>query len=121
MTITEIGASAGGGTTTAADMWNFGQALRKREILDKDKFEIMIQNQSDGDYGYGFMIDNGNSHEYYGHNGGIGRRGEKLGVASYFFISDDEYTIIALTNRNPSISGVGMDLHEILTIKEAVK
>jgi len=119
MTNTEIGASAGGGKTTAADMWKFGQALRKRIFLDNDKLEIMLQNRSDGDYGYGFMINNRNGIKSYGHNGGSGRRGDKLGVASYMFIIDDKYTVVVLTNRNPSIGGAGMYLHEILTKKEA--
>ncbi|MDB4293348.1 beta-lactamase family protein [Maribacter sp.] len=117
---TELEVSAGGGKSTAADMWKFGQALRKKELLDNDKFESMIQNRSDGDYGYGFMLDNSNDVRSYGHNGGFWK-GEKLGIAAYFFTIDNGYTIVVLTNRNPNVGGVGMDLHEILTKKRKLK
>ena len=117
MSNTELEVSAGGGKSTATDMWKFGQALRKRELLDNDKFESMIQNRSDGDYGYGFMLNARNGIKSYGHNGGFWK-GEKLGIAAYFFTIDNGYTIVVLTNRNPNVGGAGLEIHEILTKKE---
>ncbi|MBS9463518.1 beta-lactamase family protein [Flagellimonas sp. 389] len=116
MSSTEINSPDGGGKTTAEDMWKFGQALRKKEFVD-DKFKIMIQKQSDGDYGYGFMVKTLNSSKIYGHTGGYWEEGEKLGVASALDIIHEEYTVVVLTNRNPSLGGkkVRDYLHETLT------
>lgn len=117
MSSTEINSPDGGGKTTAEDMWKFGQALRKREFVDNDKFKIMIQKQSDGDYGFGFMVKTINGSKIYGHTGGYWLKGEKLGVASALDIINEEYTVVVLTNRNPSLGGkkVRDYLHETLT------
>ena len=115
---TELEVSAGGGKSTAADMWKFGQELEKNELLDNDKFGSMIQNRSEGDYGYGFMLNTRNGIKSYGHNGGFWN-GEKLGIAAYFFTIDNGYTIVGLTNRNPNVGGAGLKIHEILTKNES--
>jgi CubicO group peptidase (beta-lactamase class C family) len=119
MSSTEIISPDGGGKTTSEDMWKFGQALRKRKFVDDDKFNIVIQKQSDGDYGYGFMVKNINGSKIYGHTGGYWLEGEKLGVASALDIINEEYTVVVLTNRNPSLGGkkVRDYLHETLTSK----
>ncbi|BFP40313.1 serine hydrolase domain-containing protein [Flavobacteriaceae bacterium GF1] len=117
MTDTEIGAPAGGGQSTAADLWKFAQALKEGKLLANSTFETMVQKQSDVAYGYGFMINTRNGTKSFGHNGGWWN-GEKLGIAAYFFIIDNGYTVVVLTNRNPDVGGVGDQLHEILTKKE---
>lgn len=116
MTHTAIGASAGGGQSTVADMWKFGQALETGKLLANDKFAQMIQSQSNAHYGYGFMIDNRNGVKSFGHNGGWWN-GEKLGVAAYFFVIDNGYTVVSLSNRNPDVGGIGDHMHKILTEK----
>ncbi len=113
----EIKVSAGGGKGTAEDLWRFGQALKKGKLLAESKLEIMTQKQSDVGYGYGFMLNESNGITSFGHNGGFWN-GEKLGIAAYFFILDNGYTIISLSNRNPDLGGIGAQLTEILVSRE---
>ncbi|PIB30597.1 serine hydrolase domain-containing protein [Maribacter sp. 4G9] len=105
MTHTKIGLSDGGGSTTADDLWKFSEALRNRKLVEKRIFDMMIQKQSEADYGYGFKLKDLHGSKIYGHTGGFFLYGQKIGVASGFDIIDDEYTVIILTNRNPSLGG----------------
>ncbi|MEM8928390.1 MAG: serine hydrolase domain-containing protein [Bacteroidota bacterium] len=116
MTDSEIKVSAGGGTGTAEDLWSFGQALKAGKLLAKDKFEIMTKKQSDVGYGYGFMLNEMGNSISFGHNGGFWN-GDTLGNAAYFFVFNNGYTIISLSNRNPDIGGIGDKLTEILVSK----
>lgn len=118
MTDSEIKVSAGGGKGTAEDLWRFGQALKKGKLLAESKLEIMTRKQSDVGYGYGFMLNETNGIRSFGHNGGFWN-GEKLGIAAYFFILENGYTIISLSNRNPDLGGIGEQLNEILVSRDS--
>ncbi len=117
MTNSEIMASAGGGKGTAEDLWRFGQALKTGKLLAENRLAIMTKKQSDVGYGYGFMLNEKGNIKSFGHNGGFWD-GDKLGNAAYFFILDNGYTIVSLSNRNPDIGGIGEKLNEFLVSRK---
>lgn len=96
----------GGSSSTVDDLMKFSKALRNFELISKSDFGDMITKQSDANYGLGFQLNKKNDKEIYGHPGGYFEEDTTLGVASAMDIIDNRYTVIVLTNRNPSMGGV---------------
>lgn len=96
----------GGSSSTVDDLMKFSKAIRNFELISKSDFDDMITKQSDANYGLGFQLNDKNDKEIYGHPGGYFEENTTLGVASAMDIIDNRYTVIVLTNRNPSMGGV---------------
>jgi len=68
------GTSAGGASTTAADLISFASALRRGKLLDKARLDLMTtrhvsQGWAGSWYGYGLIIEEANGVTSYGHGG----------------------------------------------------
>ena len=96
----------GGNNSTLNDLFNFSQALRSNNLVKQTDIEEMRTKQSKANYGLGFQLNFIGDRKIYGHPGGFFEENSPLGVASALDIIDDKYTVIVLTNRNPSMGGV---------------
>ncbi|MEO1136875.1 MAG: serine hydrolase domain-containing protein, partial [Pseudomonadota bacterium] len=96
------GMPAGGGYSTAGDLYRFARALENNVLLSAETHKVMTDSKiliRDGrggpvHYGYGFILrENG---ELYGHGGGApGINGELL------IHTDDDWIVSTLTNIDP--------------------
>ncbi len=96
----------GGTNSTLDDLFKFSQALRKNKLVKQTDIEEMKTKQSKANYGLGFQLNFIEDSKIYGHPGGYFEENLPLGVASTLDIIDDKYTVIVLTNRNPTMGGV---------------
>ncbi|MET2985128.1 serine hydrolase [Aureibaculum conchae] len=89
------GSSAGGGYTTANDLFNFSIALKNNTLISEESFALMTSSDYGNNYGYGFGLNNFNDTEVYGHNGGAHGVSAELDV-----YKDKGYTVVTLSNRS---------------------
>ena len=95
------GSAAGGAFSTASDLQRFAVALLGNRLASSANTAALIsskvQTSSPGrSYGYGFGIKARNGRTWIGHNGGT------LGANVEFeFTSDGEWSLAALSNRDP--------------------
>ncbi|AUC16560.1 hypothetical protein BTO06_16010 [Tenacibaculum sp. SZ-18] len=103
---TEQGLPDGGGfKSTVDDLLKFSKALRNNFLIRKEVLAVMRTKQSDANYGLGFMLNPKEKVKKFGHTGGFSSDDSGLGIASAINIINDRYTVIILTNRNPSMGG----------------
>jgi len=102
---TQVGKSDGGGNSTVNDLLKFSKGLRNHQLVAKQKFDPMIQDQMNNNYGLGFTVEVRNESKIYGHRGGFYQENTVIGVASALDIINDSITVIILTNRNPGMGG----------------
>nr|WP_299337568.1 serine hydrolase domain-containing protein [Allomuricauda sp.] len=119
---THVFLSDGGGQTTTDNLWKFANGIKNGQILEKEDLNVMTKKNPLGNYGYGYMVKHINGVKVYGHTGGYWEENTKLGVASGLDIFDNGYTVIILTNRNPSEGGkiIRDYLLESLSVKDTV-
>lgn len=96
----------GGSSSTLDDLLKFSRALRNNQLISQNDFKEMITKQSAANYGLGFQLNFKGQSKIYGHPGGYFEDNSTLGVASALDIIDNKYTVIVLTNRNPTMGGV---------------
>ena len=92
------------GTTTAADMVRFGEALRGHRLLSAENTGRLLAGKvstgDGGSYAYGFEDVRVNGQRICGHGGG------GLGISDRFDLyMDSGYTVIVLSDRDPDIGG----------------
>jgi CubicO group peptidase (beta-lactamase class C family) len=98
------GTAAGGGYTTAPDLWRFALALRQNKLLSAQLRDSLWAGREPLPwdptirYGYGFMHSKVGQQEMYGHGGGGPRSGIDTDFAMF---RDGSYTIIVLSNYDP--------------------
>lgn len=103
---TQLGLPDGGHfESTADDLLKFSKALRSNKLISEKILNEMKSKQSDENYGLGFKLGFIGESKIYGHTGGFGSDDTVLGIASAMDIIDNRYTVIVLTNRNPSMGG----------------
>jgi len=91
------GISAGGGYSTAGDMFKFAQALQGGKILPKKWLEEALKAQPDSPgYGYGFGTGGRGAAAWFGHNGGAPGMNAEFRV-----FSGSGIMIVALANTDP--------------------
>ncbi|HEY0672824.1 MAG TPA: serine hydrolase domain-containing protein, partial [Longimicrobiales bacterium] len=98
------GTGAGGGYTTAPDLFKFAQALRRNTLLSATLQDTLLKGReplpwdTSTRYGYGFMQSQVGGRAVYGHGGG----GTRSGIDTDFAVfGDGSYTIIVLSNYDP--------------------
>jgi CubicO group peptidase (beta-lactamase class C family) len=94
------GTPAGGGYSTANDLFRFAQALVTYRLLSERSFTLATTGKSDMwpgfKYGYGFTETVQNGIRWVGHNGGA------AGMNGEFWLSPDAgYVLIVLSNLDP--------------------
>lgn len=91
------GTAAGGGYSTARDLFALAEALRGGRLLQSDTLAQATQPSTDGGwYGLGMMIGQDNTPRAYGHDGGA------PGMSAYLRIFPDSgYVVVALSNLDP--------------------
>lgn len=91
------GMAAGGGYSTARDLFALGEALRRGVLLKPDTLALATRPSSeDGWYGLGFMLTRGDGPAGYGHDGGA------PGMSAYLRVFPDSgYVVVALSNLDP--------------------
>lgn len=95
---TNNGSAAGGGVTTARDLWKFDRALRTHKLLSAAATQQLLIDRVDYPrpgyrYGYGFICRRAGEEHVAGHSGGF------PGVDAQFdMYLDSGYTIIVLAN-----------------------
>ncbi|HEX4826307.1 MAG TPA: serine hydrolase domain-containing protein [Candidatus Polarisedimenticolaceae bacterium] len=98
------GTSAGGGTTTAADLMKFADALMSNKLLKAATLAEATRPQfTTGDYGYGFQLWRSDDARTYGHGGGAPGMNAILRV-----YPESGQSVIVLCNLDgPSASRIG--------------
>jgi D-alanyl-D-alanine carboxypeptidase len=94
------GSPAGGGYSTAPDLFRFSQALRKNKLVKADLTEKITSGKVDSafgsKYGYGFGIEEVNGKSIRGHSGGAPGINSDLKM-----FWDGSYTVIVMGNYDP--------------------
>jgi len=96
------GSSAGGGYSTAPDLFKFAQALKGYKLLSKELTEKVTSAKaethfgSDLKYGYGFMESQMSGHSVRGHGGGAPGINSDLKI-----FWDGSYTVVVMGNYDP--------------------
>jgi len=99
------GGPAGGGFTTAEDLWKFDIALRTNKLTSQESRELLMSPKPElksPRYGYGFRIkDSQTQGRIVGHSGGF------IGInATLGMYLDSGYTVIILSNYTRGILAV---------------
>jgi CubicO group peptidase (beta-lactamase class C family) len=94
------GSPAGGGYSTAPDLFKFSQALRKNRLVKAELTEKITSGKVDSafgsKYGYGFDTEEMNGKSVRGHSGGA------PGINSHLqMFWDGSYTVIVMGNYDP--------------------
>lgn len=120
------GGPQGGVFTTARDLFRFDQALRAGRLVSPGRFAEMTTPVSPAGAGapgltgevregLGFEVIRQNGHRLIGHTGG------DFGVASFTYVfPDSDYTVIALTNRDPRAARVLTNVSRSLLTRRLV-
>jgi CubicO group peptidase (beta-lactamase class C family) len=91
------GMAAGGGCSTARDLFHFARALQAGALIPEDLLREAISPQNNGRwYGYGFMVSGEGSLQNYGHEGGAPGMNGILRV-----YPELDVVVIALSNLDP--------------------
>jgi D-alanyl-D-alanine carboxypeptidase len=108
------GTSAGGGTTTAADLMKFAAALMSNKLLKAGTLAEATRPQfTTGDYGFGFQVGPPDEARTYGHGGGAPGMNGILRV-----YPESGQSVIVLCNLDsPSASRIGDWLHVRMPLK----
>ncbi|MBC3872087.1 serine hydrolase domain-containing protein [Undibacterium flavidum] len=87
------GGPAGGGYSTAPDLFAFVQALKQTKLLKPETLQTLWTDHNGHRYGYGFLVKNASTGKVVGHGGAID------GVSAELEMHLDRgYTLIALSN-----------------------
>ncbi len=84
--------SAGAMYSTTADLYKWGQAVAKRQLLSADSWKQAFTPKLNN-YGYGWMTGNYLNNQYVGHDGGYPGF-----MSSFVYYPDKDITIILLKN-----------------------
>jgi len=92
------GTSAGGGWSTAADLFRFARALVEGRLVRSETLETMLQPRArfpaGGDYGYGFIVHTGGAQgRVFGHGGGFPGVNGELQI-----YGDGAWVLVVLSN-----------------------
>ena len=113
------GGPAGGGYSTADDLFHFDQALRSGKLIKKETFERLLnangaeKNDSKADkraYGFGFQTEWKNGQRIVGHSGGF--PGINSNLDMYL---ESGWTVVVLRNYDSGASAVSDHLKDWLT------
>ncbi len=92
------GTPAGGGVSTADDEARFAAALNDGRLISPAMLAQATSNQSEGWYGYGFIVTGSKDHPFWGHGGGS--MGNSL-VLDYYPTTGT--TFVCMSNRDPPV------------------
>lgn len=88
------GSSAGGAYSTTEDLFKFATALKNNTFISARTLELMVSDENQDNYGFGFSLNKFNDTEVYGHNGGA------HGVSAELDIYENlDYVVVTLSNR----------------------
>lgn len=92
------GTSAGGGLSTAPDLFRFARALVEGRLVKRETLDALLEPRvgflPGSDYGYGFVVHEGRDHKrVFGHAGGFSGVNGELRV-----YGDGTWTLVVLSN-----------------------
>jgi CubicO group peptidase (beta-lactamase class C family) len=96
------GSPAGGGYSTAPDLYAFARALRGGKLVSKEMAETLTSGKVDTKfgpglkYGYGFIVESINGHDVRGHGGGAPGINSDLKI-----FWQDGYVVVVMGNYDP--------------------
>jgi CubicO group peptidase (beta-lactamase class C family) len=108
------GSPAGGGYSTAADLFRFALALRRHQLVSRGTTETIltprVRSGAHSRYGYGFQVDDFEGEIIVGHSGGF------PGINSVLDIYPRRgFTVIVLSNYDPpSAQRISLKLRSLL-------
>ena len=88
------GSSAGGAYSTTEDLFKFAIALKNNALLSAESLKLMVSDENQDSYGYGFSLNKFNDTEVYGHNGGAHGVSAELDIYKNL-----DYVVVTLSNR----------------------
>jgi D-alanyl-D-alanine carboxypeptidase len=88
------GSSAGGAYSTAEDLFKFTIALKNNVLISAESLALMISDENQDSYGYGFSLNKFNDIEVYGHNGGAHGVSAELDIYKNL-----DYVVVTMSNR----------------------
>ena len=87
------GGPAGGGYATVHDLHRYARAMQTGKLVSDKSLEQMWQGHSEGNYGFGFEVENGPAGLVVGHGGGF------PGLNSHLDIFQDKgYILVVMSN-----------------------
>ncbi len=103
------GGPAGGGFSTAPDLFQFARALQTGVLLSAESIGLMWTDHFDAGYGYGFSLREGSAGKVVGHGGGF------TGInANLDMFLDSGYIVVVMANYDGAGSPVDAKIAELL-------
>ena len=103
------GGPAGGGFSTAPDLFQFARALETGVLVSEESLELLWTDHFDAGYGYGFSLREGAAGKVVGHGGGF------TGInANLDMFLDSGYIAVVMTNCDGAGAPVDMKIAEVL-------
>ncbi|MBU4330324.1 MAG: beta-lactamase family protein, partial [Acidobacteria bacterium] len=103
------GGPAGGGFSTVGDLHRFALALLSGKLVTEDSLKKMWTNHSDGNYGYGFGIEDTAGGKIVGHGGGFDGINSNLDI----FV-DAGYIVAVMSNISNGASPLARKIQTLL-------
>jgi CubicO group peptidase (beta-lactamase class C family) len=103
------GGPAGGGFSTAPDLFQFARALQTGVLLSEESLELLWTDHFDAGYGYGFGLREGPAGKVVGHGGGFTGINANLDI-----FLDSGYIAVVMTNYDGAGSPVDAKIAEVL-------
>lgn len=87
------GGPAGGGYSNVRDLHRYARAMQTGKLVSKKSLDQMWQGHSEGNYGFGFEVENGPAGLVVGHGGGF------PGLNSHLDIFEEKgYVLVVMSN-----------------------
>jgi CubicO group peptidase (beta-lactamase class C family) len=103
------GGPAGGGFSTAPDLFQFARALQTGVLVSEESLETIWTDHFDAGYGYGFGVREGAAGKVVGHGGGFTGINANLDI-----FLDSGYIAVVMTNYDGAGSPVDAKIAEVL-------
>ena len=103
------GGPAGGGFSTVRDLHRFARAIQTGKLVSRESLDKMWQDHSEGNYGYGFSVEDGSSGKVVGHSGGFAGINSALDI-----YLNRGYIVAVMSNTDRGASPIAQRVGELL-------
>jgi CubicO group peptidase (beta-lactamase class C family) len=104
------GGPAGGGFSTAGDLFRFARALQTGKLLKPESLQLLWKDYAGANYGYGFVVREGPNGKVVGHSGGFDGINSNLNI-----YLDRGYIVAVLSNYDMGAGPVQSKIDQLLT------
>ena len=101
---------AGGGFSTVNDLHHFALVITAGKLVSQESLDKMWKIHGGTNYGYGFVIENGNNGKVVGHGGGFPGINSELKI-----YLDKDYIVAVMANYDRAASDVALQIDSFIS------